>query len=243
MGMSYGGKRWTLPLSLRALEQEANLIAPRRSKASDGSIGDQAHASRKSDHNPSGDWVHAIDLTHDPRNGFDAHAHARNIAARHDGRIEYIISNRKIAERESGFRWRNYDGENPHTKHAHFSIRHTTLARYDTSKWLNAIILFPTPTPPVYVPPAPTPKPTPAPPVIIPAPPVINPPTYIEDDEMSIFRDHTGAIWLIYGSGERRHLSSMDEVNVLRMTIAPKYIDLGANAIQSQIILNNTRPL
>jgi len=27
------------------------------------------------------------------------------------------------------------------------------------------------------------------------------------------------------------------------MTIAPKYIDLGANAIQSQIILNNTRPL
>ena len=78
----HSGRGWRLAPSLIAFEQEANRLAPRRSQASDGSIGDAAHRARVSDHNPDGGWVHGLDLTHDPRGGFDAHAHGRSIAAR-----------------------------------------------------------------------------------------------------------------------------------------------------------------
>lgn len=130
----HSGRGWRLAPSLIALEAEANRLAPRRSQASDGSIGDSAHRHRKSDHNPSGGIVHAIDLTADPRGGFDAHAHGRAIAARRDPRVAYLISNRQIWEPATG--WRRYDGENPHTKHLHVSIAHTRSAENDTSTWL-----------------------------------------------------------------------------------------------------------
>lgn len=130
----HSGRGWRLAPSLVALEAEANRIAPRRSQRSDGSIGDAAHRHRKSDHNPSGGIVHAIDLTADPRGGFDAHAHGRSIAARNDARVAYLISNRQIWEPGRG--WRRYDGENPHTQHLHVSIAHTRAAENDTSTWL-----------------------------------------------------------------------------------------------------------
>lgn len=81
------GRGWQLAPSLVAMVEEADRLAPARSRASDGSIGDGAHASRKSDHNPDQGWIDAVDITHDPAGGFDAHAHARNVAARHDPRI------------------------------------------------------------------------------------------------------------------------------------------------------------
>ena len=253
--MAKSGKGWVMPLSLQAMEAEANRIAPKRSKASDGSIGDAAHRARKSDHNPSGRYIHAIDLTHDPKNGFDVHAHARNVAARHDSRIEYIISNGYIAERSNGFRWVKYNGDNPHNKHAHFSIRHTATARFDTSPWFNATITFPTPVPPPVpsVPPKPQPKPTPAPtPTPAPAPqpqpqpaPVFPTPTK-DEDEMKVFRDHTGAIWMIYSSGKRKHIPVPGEAEALSKI--NQYIDLGPgsmfyNPIISQVMLNYTKEI
>ncbi|HKV33547.1 MAG TPA: hypothetical protein VJP89_04485, partial [Pyrinomonadaceae bacterium] len=45
---------WRVAKSLLRLREQINELAPNRSKASDGTIGDAAHASRKSDHNP---WV------------------------------------------------------------------------------------------------------------------------------------------------------------------------------------------
>jgi hypothetical protein len=65
---------WRPAKSLIQLRDQINQIAPNRSKASDGTIGDAAHASRASDHNP---WVRegdagvvtAIDITHDPDDG------------------------------------------------------------------------------------------------------------------------------------------------------------------------------
>jgi hypothetical protein len=43
------------------------------SKDSDGSIGDEHHSARASDHNPDEHGVvHAIDITHDPKGGFDS---------------------------------------------------------------------------------------------------------------------------------------------------------------------------
>ena len=42
---------WRVARSLDVLLGQLNALAPERSKASDGSIGDAAHASRSSDHN------------------------------------------------------------------------------------------------------------------------------------------------------------------------------------------------
>lgn len=123
----HAGRGWRLAPSLIAMEAEADRLAPRRSTASDGSIGDQSHAARKSDHNPEGGWVTALDLTHDPRGGWDAHARARELANRRDPRIDYLISNRQIWTLARG--WRPYTGANPHTHHAHTSIFNTATAR------------------------------------------------------------------------------------------------------------------
>ena len=127
MTVAHSGREWKLAPSLIAMEAEADRIAPRRSRASDGSIGDQSHRARASDHNPENGWVTALDLTHDPRNGWDAHARARQLAARRDPRIDYIISNWEIWDLSRG--WRQYTGSNGHTAHAHFSIFNTATAR------------------------------------------------------------------------------------------------------------------
>lgn len=145
---------WVLAPSLVAMEAEADRIAPKRSIASDGSIGDAAHAARRSDHNPDEegalDYVDALDLTHDPRNGFDAHAYARlvarNVVNGVERRIDYIISNGQIFSRRDGrWAWRPYSGSSPHTQHAHFSVADT--GRADTSTWFTSRPLFPTPPP------------------------------------------------------------------------------------------------
>ncbi len=67
---------WRTAKSLDVLLDEINRAAPKRSKASDGSIGDAAHATRSSDHNPWVRWlgtgiVTARDFTHDPAGGLD----------------------------------------------------------------------------------------------------------------------------------------------------------------------------
>jgi hypothetical protein len=61
--------------SLKALFAEVNRLAPRRSKRSDGGVGDARHQKQKSDHNPdfsAGGVVRAIDVTHDPKGGSTA---------------------------------------------------------------------------------------------------------------------------------------------------------------------------
>lgn len=45
---------WRIAESLQQLLDQVNQMAPGRSKASDGAIGDTSHQSRRSDHNP---WV------------------------------------------------------------------------------------------------------------------------------------------------------------------------------------------
>ena len=112
---------WRVATSLNVLLEQLNAIAPHRSKISDGSIGDAAHATRDSDHNP---WygpgiVTARDFTHDIPGGLDCHWLAAALVRAGDGRIKYIIWNRKIW---SGGTWRNYTGVNPHTKHLHLSV-------------------------------------------------------------------------------------------------------------------------
>lgn len=130
---------WRLARSLVVLREQVNGKFPNRSKVSDGTVGDAAHASRGSDHNPwvkNGDIgiVTALDLTHDPKNGLDSQHLAEALRNNRDPRLKYIISNRHIASYDRGnFMWRDYTGSNPHNHHVHISVK-STKEHYDSVK-------------------------------------------------------------------------------------------------------------
>lgn len=132
---------WRVAKSLDVLLGQINAAFPGRSKDSDGSIGDAAHASRSSDHNP---WVTvggvgivtARDFTHDPPR-FDSYAFAEHLRiVGQDSRIKYIISNRKICsgtgQDHAAWVWRPYTGSNPHDHHVHISVK-SDQASFDSS--------------------------------------------------------------------------------------------------------------
>ncbi len=114
---------WRTAKSLLVLRDECNAYAPHRSKALDGTIGDEAHQERPSAHNPN-DFgvVCAGDITHDPAGGMDAHKLARAIAKHPHPDLTYIISNRQVARWSNGWQWVTYKGASPHTGHAHFRV-------------------------------------------------------------------------------------------------------------------------
>jgi len=121
--------------SLDTLRTQVNAIAPGRSKAADGWIGDAAHAATASDHNPNtASVVTALDITHDPKNGFDSWAFAEMLRGRRDPRIKYVISNGRIFSSDiSPWEWRKYNGANKHDRHVHVSVS-IHAARYDDPK-------------------------------------------------------------------------------------------------------------
>lgn len=123
---------WRVARSLDVLLDQLNRRYPNRSKASDGSIGDAAHAASRSDHNPdASDVVRARDFTHDPHAGVDIDRLSDELAESHDPRISYVIANRLIMSGPAGplpWQWVNYHGSNPHTKHLHLSVVADDLA-------------------------------------------------------------------------------------------------------------------
>ena len=132
--------------TLDVLRNEINTLAPKRSKGSDGWIGDAAHQSRNSDHNP---WVKdggvgivtALDVTHDPAHGCDAGLLAEKLRSSKDARIKYIIWNRKIASYAAiadaaAWEWRSYGGSNPHNQHFHLSVKSDKECYDSDSAWL-----------------------------------------------------------------------------------------------------------
>lgn len=120
------------------LRAQVNGKWPGRSKDSDGSVGDTSHSARASDHNPDGSGVvHAIDITHDPKGGFDSYAFADLVLKKQDPRLKYVISNRRIGSGPQGVSpgiWRHYGGSNPHDHHCHVSIVSGARAD-DTRPW------------------------------------------------------------------------------------------------------------
>lgn len=148
--------------SLLTFREQVNKLAPKRSKASDGWIGDKAHSMRKSDHNPEPDGtVDAFDLTHDPKNGVDIQRIANAIAVSKDKRVSYLICNGKIMSGAGGVSpwiWRKYGGKNGHYKHLHVSVK--DAGQDDTTPWkIDSAFGKATPKPK----PAPTPQPRPVP--------------------------------------------------------------------------------
>lgn len=139
-------RHWRVAKSLLSLRTQVNAKAPGRSRASDGTIGDAAHASRSSDHNPwvrdGGDGVvTAMDITHDPGHGCDADQLAQAIVNSRDLRVKYVIWNRRIANSSAigtalPWMWRNYGGSNPHDKHLHVSVKAEPTAYDDESLWM-----------------------------------------------------------------------------------------------------------
>lgn len=156
------GKGWRLARALVQLEAEVNAKYPNRRKGSDGSIGDEAHQARSSDHNA---WIHdpsgvricsAIDLTHDPASGFDSYSFAEWLRTRRDPRVKYVISNRRIFSSEvAPWQWRRYTGSNPHDHHVHISVQEDAAHYDDPRSWGIADISL------AVSPPAQQPKPQP----------------------------------------------------------------------------------
>lgn len=147
---------WRTAHALDTLRAEVNQRWPQRSKVSDGTIGDAAHASRTSDHNPfvqvnGVGVVRAFDCT---ANGIDPDAyaeHLRSLGKAGDPRLVpggYVIWNKRIASEKQGWAWRRYTGANGHTHHIHLSLS-TKPAGFDSrASWGINGIGRPKPPPP-----------------------------------------------------------------------------------------------
>lgn len=136
--------------SLDVFLAEINAHAPKRSKASDGGLGNAEHAARVSDHNPNaaGVW-RARDVTQDIAGGMSC-GELANILVRKMGKHPalmagaYVIWNGRIYSfnrRDEG--WRPYTGANPHRTHLHLSVS-TAVSGYDSRQPWNLYPLPPT---------------------------------------------------------------------------------------------------
>lgn len=136
---------WKMAPALEQLRAQINEKWPRRSKVSDGGVGDLRHQHHHSDHNPEDltpsvkndpEIVLARDFTNDPLNGPSARKLAEALILSGDKRIAYVISNRQICSGPSGKQpgvWRKYTGTNPHEHHMHLSI--TAKGYKDVTPW------------------------------------------------------------------------------------------------------------
>lgn len=129
---------WSVTRALDALFDSFDEAFPERDHGTDGSIGDEAHQDHTSGHNPddtsgskseytdsdSKAEVRAIDVDADLRcSGVSMQDVVDAIIAEPDDRrrLAYIIFDENIYSASNGFERADYDGDNPHTAHAHFS--------------------------------------------------------------------------------------------------------------------------
>lgn len=159
----FGAAPWRVARSLEVLGAEANATNPNRDRRSDGTIGDAAHATRSSDHNP---WVivegwgvvRARDIDVDGLDIAGAFERARIAAV--EGRLPqlvgggYLILNRRITSPDFS-RWNAYTGPNPHTSHGHVSVS-LARAQFDDGRGWGIFTAAAAPAP---LPPAPAPPP------------------------------------------------------------------------------------
>lgn len=193
---------WYVAPCLVRLEQQLDETFPRRSRASDGTRGDAAHAARTSDHNPDrtskppGE-VRAKDVTHDPRNGPDCNHLANELVASRDYRIKYVIWRRRIWQPRTG--WSAYGGENPHDKHLHLSV--TEGGAKDFGPW--ALPMLNAAPPPPAAAPAPV------------VPPPYFPPNLNPEDPMLVRNTTTGEVWMLWADGSRQGVPNPEYLGVL----------------------------
>jgi hypothetical protein len=150
---------WILVPCLVALRAEFNAVSPSRDRGADGSIGDSSHTS-SSDHTPDEDSdvlrdhdadskneVHALDIdSSGPWPGVGTQKQrfhglvmrviegekAKWLDGRDMCRLNYVIWDGQIYDKDNDFRPVAYHGSDDHTNHAHFSARYETRAEQDT---------------------------------------------------------------------------------------------------------------
>ncbi|MDL5055908.1 LysM peptidoglycan-binding domain-containing protein [Geitlerinema calcuttense] len=135
--------------SLGTLRSQVNAAYPNRDKASDGWIGDAAHAKNTSDHNP---WIKikensktvgivtALDIDKDLSATEKVGRIVDALVLHKDKRIKYIIWNSRIissyaANGYAAWVWRPYSGKNKHTEHVHISVKAEQQFFDDASDW------------------------------------------------------------------------------------------------------------
>lgn len=127
---------WHLAPSLVQLLAEVDKKWPKRSKRSDGTVGDTSHAARKSDHNPNTrSSVNAIDIT---RLGVDTEVLIA--AVKKHPSASYVIFNRHIYSATDGWVKKPYAGISPHTEHLHVSIKQSVKAEQSDVKWFRTVV-------------------------------------------------------------------------------------------------------
>lgn len=122
---------------LEKLREQLNTINPNRDKVSDGGLGDAAHASRASDHNPDKDGiVCARDFTNNITRGIAGKELVKALTDNPDPRINYIIFDKKITVKGSNLqKWKEYNGANAHRHHVHISVFHDPKLRDSKKAW------------------------------------------------------------------------------------------------------------
>lgn len=154
---------WRLAETLHHLTSEVNALWPKRDKSSDGSIGNEEHADRKSDHNPNKQGVVRAkdiddDFGPDDTIPFRIAEHLRLLGEAGFGPLQnggYIIYYRKYCSEKTGWMWRDYDGFNAHKSHLHISCGRDARQYDAKNSWRIAdvirkpIPLFPNTPPPV----------------------------------------------------------------------------------------------
>jgi len=159
----YPGRAYYVANSLEAELRDYNTIEPKRSKASDGWLGNASHQATRSDHNPdyrAGGIIRAGDLT----TSSHGIAGLRTTEAQREwhklliadliatekanpvDRIWYLIhylpgdSYPKIWSRTNDWAPKRYYGASPHDHHWHTSIMRTNAAAGDTKRWFTKLL-------------------------------------------------------------------------------------------------------
>lgn len=127
---------WRLAESLKTLRTQVNALYPSRDKSSDGSIGDQGHQARHSDHNPNGaNVVTAIDIDADLGPFTNVGVIVNALRSANDPRIKYIIWQGQITMPNNLARLKKYNGPNGHFHHAHISVSSNPKLYDDAKAW------------------------------------------------------------------------------------------------------------
>lgn len=141
---------WVLTAGLQNLRSQVNAAFPNRDKASDGSIGDAAHMTRPSGHNPDGTpdskpawddgdataevraWDMDADLGDPDVTTQNLVNHLRRLAGVNSV-LRYIIFDRTLYHVRNGFAPEPYTGSSPHIEHVHFEGAWTQAADSNTT--------------------------------------------------------------------------------------------------------------